>query len=132
MHTKCILKTTLTIFNFDKKPARVSFSVAQMCQQLLRHNSIVFIIFSHLPNTPFSPSSSYYYYSSLNGLQPNQSKTYSKNLLNYLENIHTQLCEYLKAWFCNMGTRYGAKLVPKRSRSHESAADAHPQNSPSG
>jgi len=83
-----------------------------------------------MPNTPISPSSSYYYYySSLMRLQPNQSTTYPKKLLNYLQNIHIQVCGYLKTSFCNMGTRYETKLGRYCSRSHKSVADAHPQNS---
>ena len=58
--TKSILKITLTVLIFDEKSLRVSFSIAEMREQLVRLNSIVFMIFTDYRKHLKSPYSYYF------------------------------------------------------------------------
>ena len=65
---KSFLNNILTTLIFHEKPLKVSFSIAWLREQLVRLNSIVFVVFTDYRNTsnsPYSYSSYYYYYSEL-------------------------------------------------------------------
>ena len=113
------------VFNFDKKPIRVSFSVVQSSHGLTRPNTIVFIVFCYLRNTSVSPYSYYYYTSCLERLQPNQDRIDPKKLLNYLKDNDTQCSGYLNFSFCNKIWLLFRRIDHEAMKAR---ANAHPQN----